>query len=164
MDNETLVQNDLQTIIAANVTGFPVAANETVPPANITIIEAPSMIEALTATNPLTPLPQIFICSRKITDSGLGFEGAVNRVYVEEVVVVDGRDGDLTSYMAQIQSWRWQAFNACERTSTGFRTSLPTATTVYDVRVQDEVPGIERTKLGSNYAYLSFFVVCSSSE
>lgn len=151
---ETLIQNDLATILKA--VGLALMDQVNVGK----IREQPKADEAI------DPLPCVLICPRSAPmPDGLSFEGAVGRIYVEEIIVLAGREGDAATDQAPTQVWYEQCIDAVHRHSDGsWRTTLPTATSVYDIRVSDSLPGFERTKLSDNYALLSFFATVRSSE
>jgi len=125
--------------------------------------------EAPTVTEVIDPLPCVLICSRgPHKTEPLSFEGAASRVYVEEIIVIAGREGDFQSDQVPTQSWLRQYFEAVDREQSGanagqFRTTLPDCPSVYAIEVGD-IATFDRTKLGDSYAYLSFFVTVRSSE
>lgn len=147
---ETLVQADLQTILSgAGMTGM-TAFNVRMAPTN---------------TERIDNLPLTLICPRTEKVDGLGFEGSVGRAYIEEVIIIAGGEGDFKTDQPLAQGWKEQGVNAVERLPDGsWRTTLPTATTVYDIRIEGEIKGIDPTKLAANYIYQSFFVIARSSE
>lgn len=132
---------------------------------NIKILELPKINEVLDA------LPCVLICSRRKTTEAIGFEGRVERVYVEEILFIDGREGDEVTEQDKVQRWHEQGIEAVEREQSPvetsqyhqFRTTLPGVPTVYSVEVGD-VETIDRTKLSDNYAVLGFFVTVKSTD
>ncbi len=152
---ETAVQTDLQTIMKAIGLAAPMLS------ANVGLIREQPKADEIIDT-----LPCVLICQRAApAPVGLGFEGASGRSYVEEVIVIDAREGDATTDQARTQLWYEQCYNAAEKNTDGsWRVKLTTATSVYDVRISAELKGFDPAKLSSNYAYLSFFVTVRSSE
>jgi hypothetical protein len=150
---ETAIQNDLAAILKALHLADMAAANVG------RIREAPKVGERI------DQLPCVLICPRgQKPPEGLSFEGAIGIGYVEEVIVIDGREGDLATDQPKTQLWKEQCVSAVAKSSpTSWRTTLPNVPTVYDLRVGD-IEGYDRTKLDDNYAYLSFFVTVRSSE
>ena len=130
---ETLVQTDLQAILQAiGLAGFATASVGL-------IREQPKIGEVLDF-----PLPAVLICPHSAPPpEGMSFEGSVSRTYVEEIIVVFGREGDGSSDQPATQLAYAECYNAVERNSDGsWRVKLPTATTVYDLRVSNELAGV----------------------
>jgi Zn ribbon nucleic-acid-binding protein len=149
---ETLIQTDLQTILAA---------------AGMAGMTAFDVLMAPSNTEQVDGLPRTLICPRNEETGGLGFEAGVGRKYVEEIIIIAGNNGDFATQQPQAQLWKEQAVNVIERVPPGFdswRTTLPNCPTVYDIRIEKEIKGIDPTKLASNYVYQSFFVAVRSSE
>lgn len=150
---ETSAQQDLQAILQARMTGI----------ANFNIRMAPTNTESF----PADVLPLVLICPRQPGaegSKGLGFEGSSTYLYVEEVIVLYGIEGDLETDQPVVQSQKEAAVYAIEHNLDGtWRTTLPDTPSIYDVRVS-EVKGLEPSKLADNYAYESFFTVLRSSE
>ena len=155
---ESEIQEDLASILQE-------APLNNIPTSSVGIIrEAPQISEVI------NQVPCVLICPRGPNKTPPNdFEGGVFREYVQEIIVIAGREGDLSTYQDPTQAWHetcvqyvqtQQSFDA----NPGLpRLTLPTATTVYDIQVGD-IPTFERSKLAKNYAYLSFFVTVRSSE
>jgi hypothetical protein len=151
---ETLIQNDFATILKAIGLSGMDAANVG------KIREQPKVDEVIDG------LPTVLICQRGAPPpDGLSFEGTVGRVYVEEVIIIGPREGDAITDQDATLFWYQQCLAAIQNVTDGsWRSTLPIATTVYDIRVSTSLPGFERSKLSDNYAYLSFFVTVRSAE
>lgn len=152
---EYAVLGDLKTIGQAAVSTSDVAA------ASHKIRELPKVGEVLDT------LPCIIYCPHTaLRSSAMGFEsGSVLREYVEEVVVVFGREGDFASDQQQamkVHEQLMRAFEVDPNTST-FRTTLPNVPTVWSVEIES-APNFDRSKLNDNYAYLSVVVRLKSAE
>jgi len=151
---EDLIQADLAVILKAlTLTGIAVA-------------DIGKIREMPKAAETLDVVPCVLICPRASpAPQGLSFEGSAGIAYVEEIIVVAGREGDFSTDQAPTQTWYRQCYNAVERNADGsWRVMMMTVPSVYDIRVSDTLAGFERSKLKENYAYLSFFVTVRSSE
>lgn len=150
------IETGIQTALQAIIQGIGLAG---IPNTQVRVRETPKVNEVL------DKVPCVLICPRGPNkSSGAGFEGPVQRAYIDEVIVIDGREGDNSTDTPTTQLWHEQCVNAVERLASGqYRTGLAGVPTVFDIRVGD-IPTFDRTKLSENYAYLSFFVTVSSSE
>ena len=136
-----------------------------VPEATHNIRELPKVTDTIDF-----PLPcVIYTPQRATTSDPASFEGDALRTYFEEVVIVDGREGDASFNMQQALAWKESIRIAIEKVDLGdgdglqFRVTLPDVPQVWSVEVA-EAGNFDRSKLNSNYAYLPIQVTLKTME
>ena len=156
---EAACQTDLQAIVIA-------AQLQGIADANVKVRVMPKVGETLDVT------PCVMICPagslRPNKTTPFGFEGAVTNDYFEEIIIVKGFSGNYATNgdNAQVQYWHEQVVKAVQfQTGTGdFRTTLPSAPTVYYLNV-DSAPSFDRDLLNTGkYIYMVVEVQIKSSE
>lgn len=111
----------------------------------------------------LDVLPCLLIVPKANKSDPLGTEGSAGRVYVREIWIIDGHEGDFATDKPKRELWLEQAVNAIERSGTNFRTTLPSVSSVWDIQI-GQIPTLDRAKLNQNYAYEGAEVSIFSSE
>lgn len=148
----TAIDNDLKDILqAVTFTGIDTA--------NVgKIRELPKVGESLDT------VPCILIAPfGKNRSDPLGTEGPSGRIYAREICLIDGHEGDYATDKPARELWMQQAINAIEKNGSDHRVSLPSASSVWSVEI-DEAPTFDRSKLNQNYAYFGVVVIIRSSE
>ena len=147
------ILQDIQTIVQGlGLTG--------IDPGSIQIRELPRADD----TVDLTPL--IAICPAGVYASDpYGFEGQYNVPYGVEVCIIEATLGEYGVVTAQQKRQEWQetVVSGVLTDAGDFRTSLPTATTVWDIR-QNKSAVFDRSKLSKLYSYSSVLFEVFSLE